>query len=725
MVGDAGSNPARPTPADAIAVLLRTIPDVPEERGRVYFLVTGPGVNGPKQCKIGKTRSDRPLTGDATRIKKLIGQSPVPLVLAAELEGYTAVEKWLHARFAGLRQHGEWFKYEGELRELVEKIKAGTTARDVCATAWSVDQNTRPNSYVVPTSQPEVPHAQVTTNANAGEQPVMGTASTPLTTARALFAGVTRVDTLAERVRRSFATFMREAWHIIRPGTPLVWGPHLDAMCMHTQRQLEERARAIEDPTYEIQGQKLGKNVPPRTGKTLESQVFGTAWAWLLWPELSILCVSANGTMLNQSAREFREIITSDWYKAIRASLVRQGLAKDWAIKIDQDAITDTGNTAGGSRRARPFGAAIIGLGSDWMIIDDPHNADDSEREVESAIATWDTSLGNRINDPRTSIMTLIMQRLRENDLAGHFKKAGDWHWLVITMEYELGRGGDGDGNPTIYGWNDWRKKLGEVIHPRFTVKFLISERTRLGSYGYAGQMQQRPAPLEGGRIKRMFWGFCRLDNFEHGQWKRPTGCDLEAVAHMIKMRKNGRYDLDWCVLSVDAAAKKTTRGSNYGLGIVGGREERVFVLDDRSQRGDFPTILKVIRSMILDWHPHISKLLIEGKAAGGPIMETLTAEVAEGKIKRIVEDGEETIVVPIEDYEPDGEFEARVDAVLPKYEAKLVHVLEGAKWASDVVEEHALFPNGTMDDRIDMITQAIRASKAIRKNTSLWGAKW
>ncbi len=500
---------------------------------------------------------------------------------------------------------------------------------------------------------------------------------------------ITHEQVIAERCKRSLSYFVQVAWKIVLPATPLEWGPHLEAVCLHIQRQLEERAKTVADPEHKLLGQKLGINIPPRSGKTLIVQVFATAWAWIRWPALQILCMSANTTMLKQSAMQFREIINSDWYRANFAT---------WTIREEQDATLDTGNTASGVRRARGFGSQVIGLGCDWMIIDDPHGADDSEREVQSALESWDTSLGNRINDARTTMMTLVMQRLREKDLSGHLKNV--FTWLILPMEYE------GEAPSSVYGWKDWRTTIGEVLHARFPPEYLAAEKLRLGSYGYAGQMQQRPAPLEGGRIKRAFWNFCRITDIPIGLHGRPAGCH-DHDPYVIKRNKRGGLDVDWLALSLDPAVKKTDRGSLWGMLMMAGKDERVFVLDDRSTRGDTSDIKPILTSMILQWEPQ--RLIIEEAASWKAVVDWLTELCARGGIKDA--DGE-SVIVPVETIKPYGEWEQRVDAFLSTYEAGHVHLLDGAPWASAVVEEHAMFPNGENDDRIDALVQAIRRNK-------------
>lgn len=52
---------------------------------------------------------------------------------------------------------------------------------------------------------------------------------------------------------KSLAGFIREAWHVLEPSTPLVWGWHLDAICQH----LEAAYRG------EIKSNRLIINIPP------------------------------------------------------------------------------------------------------------------------------------------------------------------------------------------------------------------------------------------------------------------------------------------------------------------------------------------------------------------------------------------------------------------------------------------------------------------------------
>ncbi len=102
-----------------------------EKRPSVYFLLT----EDEQRLKIGKSKTPR------KRIHALRMTSPVWLEIAAIVPGYSNVEWWLHQRFSKHRLHGEWFKYEGDLRETVEALGSGRlTIQDLNPFALRADE---------------------------------------------------------------------------------------------------------------------------------------------------------------------------------------------------------------------------------------------------------------------------------------------------------------------------------------------------------------------------------------------------------------------------------------------------------------------------------------------------------------------------------------------------------------------------------------------------------
>lgn len=356
------------------------------------------------------------------------------------------------------------------------------------------------------------------------------------------------------------------------------------------------------------------------------------------------------------------------------------------------------------------------------ILIDDPNNP----KEAESAAVRnevnelWKNNIFNRVNDMTRSVRIGIQQRTHALDWTGFVTKTdGVWtpedpnpnKWLhvVIPAEYEPQR-------RCVTPWgSDPRTEPGESLHPaRMTKDFLEAERARFGSQAYAGQMQQRPVLAEGGRVKTTWLNWCRLAegvnplvDAQRDTWNRPrpdgsNKSDALTINGLHGYRVG--YDLDWVVISVDPAAKKTERGSNYGILVIGGKGMRRFILDDQSRRGEITDILKVLKDLIIKWKP--DRILIEAKAAGPSLMTMFTQELQNGNIRDV---NGKPIVVVVEPVEPgSSDKETRFDACIPQIEAGLLYILDGAPWTDEFCDELCMFPLGAYDDRVDALSQCL-----------------
>lgn len=584
------------------------------------------------------------------------------------------------------------------------------------------------------------PPADLQLDAKVGQPPAADVLPETEAVDAELAAKLLELEGLRTRIQRrkqrdNFSLFFKAAWDAMNPGTALEWGPHIQALCDHIQWQLEDSDRARRDHKYKLKVQNLLINVPPRSLKT-KVLTYATVWAWVRWPDMRIMYLSANPRVAFNSARDARDLITSNWFQKTHEPT--------WKIRSDQNALTDLGNTAGGVRIGRGLDGAVTGEGAQWQIVDDPHDLRDSSDIIEKCIAGYDSAVGNRINDPRTAIRTCIMQRVNIADFSAHVLKQG-WVHLRIPMEYEskpFCHCATCKATVNAYGWKDWRTVDGEALLPeRFTPEFLAAERLRLGPHGYATQHQQRPSAEGGGRLRKDYWGFFRLSGHHAGDHPHPPGCSEAPATRTVERVQagwnRGKLDLDWMVISVDAANKKTDRGSNYGLLAIGGKDMRRFLFDDRTTRGEFTEILEILRDMIVTWRP--DKLLVEAKAAGPSLMSSLEQEMADGQIRGHDRDdldnvitcggrvtgaskdapgtcmkcGDITygvaIVCAIEGLEVDVDKERRVDAVLPQIAARVVYLLEGLNW-DEFVEECALFPQSPWNDRVDALSQVLEA---------------
>lgn len=115
----------------------------------------------------------------------------------------------------------------------------------------------------------------------------------------------------------------------------------------------------------------------------------------------------------------------------------------------------------------------------------------------------------NRVNDARTAVRIVVQQRSQsENDVSGNIiKNDVDNRWLkyILPMEYESNVKSD---------FNDARTKEGQLLSSRDTPEVVKQIKREMGSYGYAAQYQQRPAPMEGGIIKNTGSSFILILNY-------------------------------------------------------------------------------------------------------------------------------------------------------------------------------------------------------------------
>lgn len=280
----------------------------------------------------------------------------------------------------------------------------------------------------------------------------------------------------------SLAEFVKRAWHVLEPSTPLVWGKVLDVMC----GVLED---ILENPGFQP---RVMANVPPGTLKSMLWSVMFAAWVWgpKGMPEKSFTGVSHEQGLAIRDARKMRLLVESDWYQA------------RWPIKMtrDQNAKTFFENEKRGFRQAVPF-KSMTGRRSDFVIVDDSLSAEDANSPAyrEEAKRIFRETLPTRVNNDNSAIL-IIQQRLHEEDTSGIILAEPDhfgYKTLILPMRFEPERA-----DPL-----DWRTEEGELLFPeRFPEESVMRLETMLMSYGTSGQLQQRPVPREGGMFKHSWF---------------------------------------------------------------------------------------------------------------------------------------------------------------------------------------------------------------------------
>lgn len=446
---------------------------------------------------------------------------------------------------------------------------------------------------------------------------------------------------------QSLAYFVQRAWRHIIPDK-LVWNWHMDAICDHLQAL----------SSGGISSHRLLINVPPGSSKSTLVGVMYSAWLWgpagQTWHRY-IGAAHEQGLAVRDN-RMTRELVKSPWYQ------------RRWPIALqgDQNEKLYFENEHRGFRQACAV-ASMTGRRGHTIGLDDPLSPEKAHSDVEreKAIRVLSETIPTRLNDPATSAIVIVMQRLHERDPAGYVMAEGlGYDHLCIPMEFEPTR--------RIYtsiGWTDPRQHDGELMFPdRFPQDVIDRDKKAMGSYAWAGQMQQRPSPAGGGIFKSHWWQY-------YGQPPR----------------------LEWRAIYADTA-QKTGQENDYSVFQCWGFQAggRAVLLDQLRGKWEAPELMVHARAF---WAKHkattdmgpLRRMNIEDKVSGTGLIQTLGREG-----------------IPIKDIQRDRDKITRAYDAAPMIEAGNVVLPERAPWLSDFLAEAEAFPNGAHDDQLDPMMDAI-----------------
>ncbi len=385
------------------------------------------------------------------------------------------------------------------------------------------------------------------------------------------------VDRLLELARQqcrnslSLHDFVRQAWSIIEDA-PFVDNPHIAAICDHLE--------AVSDGTI----QNLLINVPPGCSKSLLCSVMWPCWEWTFAPEKRWFCASYDQQLSTRDSVKCRELIKSDWYQHRWGDLVR--------FVHDQNQKTYYKTSAGGYRLATSIGGHGTGEHPDRIVLDDPHNAMSAESAADrQAVIDWWTLTMSTRGRSRRARRVIIMQRLNELDLAGYvLANEKDWVHICLPMRFETDR------MPTTpLGFNDWRTVEGELLCPGlFSEESVQTIEHNLGSYGAAGQLQQRPAPKTG-RFFDAHW-FSRWTT--RGDYTILYPYNTPGQQKVIPIGDTFRF------MTVDAAGTIKTHSDYTAICVwCVTRQGDLILLHCRRERMEVPEVRKVVRQLYRDWN--------------------------------------------------------------------------------------------------------------------------
>ena len=456
---------------------------------------------------------------------------------------------------------------------------------------------------------------------------------------------------LADRLAGDLSAFVRQGWHILHPIRPLVCSWHLDYICEYlTLVKLGQIRRLI-------------VNVPPRSLKSTLVTIMFPVWLWASRPEHSFLTASYSLTLSTEHSVKRRNLLQSAWYQHLWGEKFR--------LAVDRNLVAEFENDHHGAMISTSVGATTLGRGGDTAIVDDPTSIDQAMSDVERTNANnWlDATLRNRLNDPATGAIIVVMQRLHECDATGYLleEEPGVWTHVRIPLEAE-----EDESRAFPLSGRVLERTRGQVLMPsRYPAA--VVEQLRSRRLIFAGQFQQRPVPAEGNLIKRS-------DLLYYGGVDPKTGQSDEQLPSSFDLK----------LISVDCAFKDLATSDYVALGVIGVKGRKRYLLNVINAHLDAGATEAEVRRQRQLYGP-VSAVLIEDKANGPAIISRLKADVPG--------------VIGVN---PQGGKVARMYAAAPEFQAGDWLISRNAPWAAPLVEQIVMFPNARNDDMADMVSQAV-----------------
>ena len=421
-------------------------------------------------------------------------------------------------------------------------------------------------------------------------------------------------------------------------------------------------------------------SVPPQHGKSRTLTETLPAWYLGKNPTKSVITAGYEGTFaegFNRRNRDKFNMYNGDIF-GVSPNKNVQGVAL-WE--------TDKG----GRSRAAGLKGGITGHPADLFIIDDPvknREAADSEAIIAKIHDEMVPSVQSRIHPGGKLIV--IQTRWVENDVIGYcLKYWKDFVWQYINLPCECD---DPENDPLNRQLGDslMGPHLGDYHLPdeiRNDNDWLVSKKALIlageGERMWNALYQGRPSAVQGNLFQRGWWR----------QYSRANIADT---------------DFEFMVMSVDAAFKKTETSDMVCIQIWGLRQNGIYLYKLINRRMGFVETVKYIRQLYRE-HPTIDQVLIEDKANGSAILDTLRYDEAN---------------IPLVGVNPVGGKYSRASAVSPFVSQGSVFLPNDftAAEARDIewpgpeqytplqmfIEQCATFPFASNDDMVDAMSQAL-----------------
>jgi len=394
-------------------------------------------------------------------------------------------------------------------------------------------------------------------------------------------------------------------------------------------------------------------NIAPRMGKSEFSSYLFPAYFLGKYPNKKIIMGTHTAGLSEDFGRRVRNLIDSEEYRDV----FPQTLVAD-----DQKAAGKWSTSAGGQYYAAGVGGALAGRGADLFVIDDPHSEQDvktnSRLAFDTAWSWFQTGPLQRLM-PGGAII-VIMTRWSLLDLTGRLldyqaRNPEAVPWEIVEL-------------PAILNEDEENEK--SLWPEQWPLAALKSTKASIDPRYWNAQYMQQPTSDNSAIISRKMWRIWEGDE--------PPKCEYIIQSWDTAFETKTNSDYSAC----------TTWGVFYNE--FENDKPQVILLDAFKDRMAFPELKAIALKHYKEWEP--DAFVVEKKAAGAPLIQELRA-----------------MGIAVDEFSPSrgNDKIVRLNAVSDLFASGSVWAPD-SRWAREVIEEVASFPNGEHDDYVDTTSQAL-----------------
>lgn len=405
--------------------------------------------------------------------------------------------------------------------------------------------------------------------------------------------------------------------------------------------------------------------MPPRHGKTELATIKFPAWFLGKHPDKEIICASHTADLAEDFGRKTRDTVDTDIHRAVFPKCVlRKGSksASKWRV-------SDRGGF-----RAAGVGGAIVGMGADVLLIDDPIKNYEEADSFTYRKRVWDWYASTAFTRlEKGGAVILIMQRWHDDDLAGRLlelegeygysldKNTGKWvkgvglgkpgKWKVVRF-------------PAIATEDERFRKKGEALWTaKYDLEALEEIKILEGYRGWGALYQQDPVVEEGAEFRKEWF-------------KRWT-----------ELPKGVRY-----ITTVDLAiSQKTSADDSVVMTVATDGHDNIYVVEYKNWKANPSDVIDEIYRQHELYNSYVG---VESVGYQQSIFHYLRlAGQKRGKY------------LHIEEIRTNSNKESKIRGLIPFYSNGMIYHANGMQ---ELEEQLVRFPSGKHDDIIDALAMSL-----------------